>query len=403
MQARHPDHPGLEKGAKASLPFAPHDYQDRQDGLRDIMDLHALDALVLTSPESVAYATGFLCSRFGPPSACVVTRGDCTLVSPAMDAGRAWRRSVGEVISYCDWTPDAIWQAVASVIGTGKAIGCEADHLTLVGAEKLNTFVKPKRGMDIAPATRQQRMVKSPAELDLIRQGARVADIGCRAIGAAIRPGATERDSSMAGRSAMEQDIARCFPDAEYGDTWASVQSSLNTDGAPGSVTERKLLRGDILSIGCFPTLAGYRTGVMRTAFLGEPDHASSAVWHQTIAAQDHALGLLRPGASCAEIATKVTEFLAERDLLAYRRGSYGSGLGILSPGFGREDALELREDNDTLLEAGMVVTLSIRLRVPTGQPGTGGYVEQDICIIGEDGAERITQAPRGPDVEMPA
>jgi len=38
-------------------------------------------------------------------------------------------------------------------------------------AEKLNAFLKPRRGMDIAPATMEQRMRKSPAEIALIRNG----------------------------------------------------------------------------------------------------------------------------------------------------------------------------------------------------------------------------------------
>ena len=150
-------------GAKDKLPFADAEYHDRLVGLRDIMEMQELDAVVLTSMHNVAYYSGFLYCSFGRPYACVVTKTECVTISAGIDAGQPWRRSIGDNITYTDWARDNMWRAVASVTGTGKAVGCEADHLTLERSEKLNAFLKPKRGMDIAPATMQQRMRKSAA------------------------------------------------------------------------------------------------------------------------------------------------------------------------------------------------------------------------------------------------
>ncbi|MCE8422027.1 aminopeptidase P family N-terminal domain-containing protein, partial [Rhodovulum sulfidophilum] len=137
---------------------------------------------VLTSMHNVAYYSGFLYLSFGRPYACVVTPTDCVTVSAGIDAGQPWRRSVGDNFTYTDWQRDNFWRTVAQVTGTGRAIGCEADHLTMVQAEKLNAFLRPSRGMDIAPGTMAQRMLKSPAEIALIRHGAQVADVGGYAI-----------------------------------------------------------------------------------------------------------------------------------------------------------------------------------------------------------------------------
>ena len=54
----------------------------------------------------------------------------------------------------------------------------------------------------------QQRMHKSPAEITLIREAARIADIGGYAVKDAIREGQREIDIAMAGRNAMELEIA---------------------------------------------------------------------------------------------------------------------------------------------------------------------------------------------------
>ena len=388
-------------GAKDALPFAVSEYEDRLSGLRDIMEMHDLDAVVMTSMHNVAYYSGFLYCSFGRPYACVVTATDCVTISAGIDAGQPWRRSVGDNITYTDWKRDNFWRAVASVTGTGKAVGVEADHLTMERAEKFNAFVQPKRGMDIAPATMAQRMTKSPAEIALIKHGSNVADVGGYAIRDAIRVGATELEVTMAGRDAMEREIAKRFPDAEYRDTWVWFQSGLNTDGAHNPVTNRKLQRGDILSLNCFPMISGYYTALERTLFVGEVDPASLKIWEANIAAHEYGMSLLRPGNSCADITAKINDFLEERQLLQYRTFGYGHSFGVLSHYYGREAGLELREDIETVLEPGMVISMEPMLTIADGQPGAGGYREHDILVITEDGAEDITHYPYGPDFNV--
>ncbi len=397
MSLNRPDMYRLHNGTKAVLPFDLAEYEDRLSGLRDIMEMHELDAIVLTSMHNVAYYSGFLYCSFGRPYACVVTKTDCVTISAGIDAGQPWRRSAFDNITYTDWTRDNFWRAVASVTGTGRMVGCEADHLTMERAEKFNTFLQPRRGMDIAPATMHQRMMKSPAEIALIRHGANVADIGGHAIRDAIKVGATELEVSIAGRDAMEREIARRFPDAEYRDTWVWFQSGLNTDGAHNPVTNRKLRQGDILSLNCFPMISGYYTALERTLFLGEVDDASRAVWQTNVDSHEYGMTLLRAGASCADITAKINAFLAERQMLQYRTFGYGHSFGILSHYYGREAALELREDIDTVLEPGMVISMEPMLTIPEGMPGAGGYREHDIFVVTEVAPENITGFPYGP------
>ena len=71
---------------------------------------------------------------------------------------------------------------------------------------------------------------------------------------------------------------------------------------------------------------------------------------------------------------------------------------GVLSHYYGREAGLELREDIDTVLEPGMVISMEPMLTIPEGQPGAGGYREHDILVITEDGNEDITKYPYGPE-----
>ncbi len=396
-----PENYRFHNGTEATLPFAGEEYEARLTGLRRIMADLGVDVAVFTSMHSIAYYSGFLYCAFGRPYGLVVTPETSVTVSAGIDAGQPWRRCYGDNITYTDWQRDNFWRTIAQLSGSGKAIGYEEDHLTLQGMEKLKGFLSPASVVPIAAAVMKQRFHKSPAEIALIRHGAQVADVGGYAIRDAIKAGVREIDVAMAGRDAMELEIAKRFPDAEYRDTWVWFQSGLNTDGAHNPVTGRVLQRGDILSLNTFPMISGYYTALERTLFVQEVDPASLKIWEANVAAHEYGMSLLKPGVSCAEVTHKINAFFAERDLLQYRTFGYGHSFGVLSHYYGREAGLELREDIDTVLEPGMVISMEPMLTIPNDQPGAGGYREHDILVINEDGAENITGYPYGPETNV--
>lgn len=395
-----PQHYRFHQGQK-TLPFSDAEYEARLTKLRAQMADMGIDACVLTSMHNVAYYSGFLYCAFGRPYAQVVTPTETVTFSAGIDAAQPWRRGYGDNITYTDWQRNNYWRAIHSVIGSGKIIGFEGDHISFAQLTLLDEFLTPSAKQDIAPTTMRLRMHKSAAEIELICAGAATADVGGYAIKEAIKAGAREIDVAMAGRDAMELEIARRFPDSEIRDTWVWFQSGINTDGAHNPVTCRTLERGDILSLNAFPMISGYYTALERTLFVEEVDAASLKIWEANVAAHELGISLLQPGASCAEITQKINNFFAERDLLQYRSFGYGHSFGVLSHYYGREAGLELREDIDTVLEPGMVISMEPMLTIPDGRPGAGGYREHDILVIGEDGHKNITGYPYGPEFNV--
>ena len=395
-----PQHYRFHQGQKA-LPFTADEYEARLAKLRASMAEKGIDACVLTSMHNVAYYSGFLYCAFGRPYGLVVTATDNVTFSAGIDAAQPWRRSHGDNITFTDWERNNYWRAVLSVTGSGKTIGYEADHLTIYQMGLMDEFLAPKTKIDIAPTTMLHRMHKSTAEIELIRAGAQTADVGGYAIRDAIKAGVREIDIAMAGRDAMELEIAKRFPDAEYRDTWVWFQSGINTDGAHNPVTSRALEHGDILSLNTFPMISGYYTALERTLFVQDVDPASLKIWEANVAAHEYGMSLLKPGVSCAEVTDKINTFFAERNLLQYRTFGYGHSFGVLSHYYGREAGLELREDVDTVLEVGMVISMEPMLTIADGKPGAGGYREHDILVITEDGNDNITGYPYGPDFNV--
>ncbi|OUS06825.1 creatininase [Rhodobacterales bacterium 52_120_T64] len=397
IQSR-PETFALQNGKKTKLPFSVTEYDMRLAKLRAEMAARDIEAVLLTSMHNIAYYSGFLYCSFGRPYACVVTQDRSTTVSANIDGGQPWRRSAHDNIIYTDWKRDNYWRAVRALVGKSGQVGIEGDHLTLSQRDKLSEFLGAIDVVDIAPATMIQRMVKSADEISLIKEAARIADVGGAAVADAVAEGEREIDVAMAGRNAMELEIARSFPDSELRDSWVWFQGGLNTDGAHNPVTTRKLQMGDILSLNTFPMISGYYTALERTLWLGEPDNRSLEIWEANVEAHELGLSLLKEGAVCSDVCTDINQFFASRDLLKYRSFGYGHSFGVLSHYYGREAGLELREDTHTILKPGMVISMEPMLTVPEGIPGAGGYREHDIVVIEKDGPVNITGFPYGPE-----
>ncbi|MEQ8356399.1 MAG: M24 family metallopeptidase [Kiloniellaceae bacterium] len=388
----------IENGSRVEGTFSEAEMARRLSRLRDVMAEQGLDAAIFTSYHNINYYSDFLYCSFGRPYALVVTGDRATTVSANIDGGQPWRRSFGENLVYTDWQRDNYLAALQQLAPARGRIGIEEDHLPIDRLRKLQAALPNAAFTDIAAPAMALRMVKSPEEIELIRNGARIADIGGEACRAAIGEDIPEHEIALASTGAMVRAIAKTYPHAELLDTWTWFQSGLNTDGAHNPVTSRRLRKGDILSLNCFPMIAGYYTALERTLFL---DHASDrhlALWEVNCAVHRRGLELIRPGTRCCDIAAELNEIYLKHDLLDYRTFGYGHSFGVLSHYYGREAALELREDIETVIVPGMVISMEPMIMIPEGMPGAGGYREHDILVVTEDGADNITGFPFGPE-----
>ena len=396
-----PDFFAFKNGEKAKLPFTDKEYNQRVDKLRLLMEKNNLDIIILTSMHNIAYYTGFIYCSFGRPYGCVITKKMISTISANIDASQPWRRSHCDNVIYTDWKRDNFLKAIVSITGKNnspKNIGIENDHITIDMREKIGSIFSFSVFKNISKELMKLRMIKSNEEIKIIKNGARIADIGGEEIVKNIKEGASELEIAISGRDRMEREIANSYPDAEYMDTWVWFQSGINTDGAHNPKTNRKLKKGDILSLNTFPMISGYYTALERTLFLDSADNDSLKAWEANVKVHKKGLELIKPGVKCSEICNELNQLFADLGYLQYRTFGYGHSFGVLSHFYGRESGLELREDIDTVLEENMVISMEPMILIPEGKPGAGGYREHDILVIKKDGAENITKFPFGPE-----
>ncbi len=385
-------------GAKAKPTFSDAEMQRRQDAVRGYMTANNIDAALFTSYHNICYLSDFLYCQFGRRYGLLLDHDNATSISAGIDGGQPWRRTFGSNVTYTDWQKDNYFHAIDGLTKNVKRLGIEFDHVNLDMLELLKHHFPQMEFVDIAEASMQMRMIKSDEEIVHITEMARIADVGGAACVDAIGVGVGEHEVALHSTQTMIREIAKSWPDGELQDTWTWFQSGLNTDGAHNPVTSKAIEAGDILSLNCFPMVAGYYVALERTLFSESANTENLHIWDVNCQVHDRGKELLVPGAKCSDIAKELNSMYEEYQLLQYRSFGYGHSFGVLCHYYGREAGLELREDCDTVLEPGMVISMEPMLTIPEGRNGAGGYREHDILVITDDGNNNITGFPYGPE-----
>lgn len=104
-------------------------------------------------------------------------------------------------------------------VGDAKTVGLEFDWVHLDSHRKFSDALPYAKFVDVSQPTMKMRMIKSPEEIELIKQGARIADLGGEAVVKAIKEGAAEHEIALASTNAMVKEIADTYPHSEIRDS----------------------------------------------------------------------------------------------------------------------------------------------------------------------------------------
>ena len=235
-------------------------------------------------------------------------------------------------------------------------------------------------GLALEPAdalVRRQRAIKSPAEVDLLRRAAAVAEAGLRAAVAAIRPGAGEREVCAAGTAAClaaGADFVRYFrvhsgPYSAWGSRWPQA-------------TDRRIAAGDIVALDAIGAVRGYAFDVNRTAVCGRPDGERRRLLEAGLAASAAAVAAVRAGVPIAALVQAGRAVAEQAGFGRFASASAGHGIGL--------ETVEwpmLLADRDEPLQAGMALCVEPGLFAP----GLGGCSTEQMVVVRDDGAEALT------------
>jgi Xaa-Pro aminopeptidase len=173
------------------------------------------------------------------------------------------------------------------------------------------------------------------------------------------------------------------------------VYAAGNSAHPHGLPSAYRLRPGDsfVLSLGC--AVGGRFVEGERTFVLGEPTARQAAYYEAVRAAQQAGTDSLRPGLRCAEVNKICLDVIRDAGFGGFLRHRQGHGIGL-----GMHEPPWLSDGDDTILQAGMIVSNEPGIYIPDH----GGYRISDSMLSTEDGARPFTSYPRAlEDIIVPA
>jgi len=226
------------------------------------------------------------------------------------------------------------------------------------------------------------REVKQPHELERLRRAIAITDETFTHICEWIQPGMTEKE--------VEQEIAR-YMVASGADEPAfdSIVASGPNASMPHAIAgERRIQKGELITIDMGARYKGYCADMTRTICLGEPaELRMREVYDAVLDAMKTCEAGLHAGISSQDADALARNVLETAGLAEYFIHSTGHGVGLQ---IHEGPTLSPRSPEDMVLPAGTVVTIEPGVYIP----GWSGARVEDCGLITEHGLEVLTQSP---------
>lgn len=358
-----------------------------------------IDVALLTDEDSIAYYGGFwgyLGVEFGRPTVMLVPKnGAPVVVTPLMES---------EMVSAMTWVEDIRpwqddgpngWQNVLSgaLAGHKAAVGWEPLRCPPLVAAFLAQEVRAERLRDIAPMVGAMRMIKSPEEIDVMRNAGAIAAAMVQGARDAMAVGVPEYEVALAVINAGTRAAAGFLTDRGW-EAFVSpmihnlqiMQSGHDTAMVHRRANVRRLAAGDPTYL-CFCNMAQfkqYKLGFDRQFFIGHADDEMAKLYEVTVGAQQAALAAIGPGAIAEDVAAAANAVYADAGVSAGYRTGRSIGVSYL-------EAPELKIGDRTELQPGMTFAVDGGITVD-GQFGTR---IGDSIVVTDDGFEYLTEYPR--------
>jgi Xaa-Pro dipeptidase len=368
------------------LVFPEAEFHDRLTRVQASMQQAGVDLLLLHAPDNIYYLSGVDSIGYyqyqvlavpseGPQLSLLVQRVE-TAIARSMawfDDVRTWAHGADPV----ELTRDMVLEHRA---GT-RTIGVEERSWFLRNHDygRLRTLLPAARFVDASGLVPEIRLVKSPREIALHRQAARLADACTQAGIDATREGARETEVAAAVYQVLHLNGCQ--------EPWVLLASGERTALLHGTATDRIIRRGDLVTFEPKALQKRYKSNILRTASVGPPSDRAREIHGILVDAVLRGTEAVKPGVPAGEI-DRITRRIT-RKYDHYRLHRSGFDLGITyTP---EQKTMSILDGSPHVLQAGMV--FSLEPTIVLYDQGLGVILGHNVLVT-ETGHEVLNRLP---------
>jgi Xaa-Pro dipeptidase len=378
------------------------EHEARANVLAERLRERDLSGAVLFDAHRILYYTGFAFVPTERPIALVVAAcGGRGLLVPRLEREHAEANVlIGEVADYPEYPSDEhpleALRRLLERLGVDGALGADIDGYPWIfgyrGPSLPELVGSPPT--PVAALVEDQMAVKSAAEIELLRESSKWANLAHSLLQRYTQPGRTETEVSL--RASTEATLAMLdaigpvyrAQSAFSNGAEAGYRGQIGRNAAiPHSLSANIVFReGDVLVTGATAPVWGYHAELERTMVIGEPSGEQRRLFDHMVALQDAAFAAIRAGARCSDVDRAVRAYYDEHDLWPYWKHHVGHAIGLR---YHEGPFLDLGDDTEIV--PGMVFTVEPGLYAE----GIGGFRHSDTVAVTENGLDFLTFYPR--------
>ena len=366
------------------------EHQERLRRARDVLREQGFGLCVSVAPETHFYLAGYdAWVGVNSPQALIFSVDDDappTLLVRNVDTRLAWETSwLTDIRSY-QLFAEPFGELVAGICdekaagATDVAIELQSYALNASLYDNLTSALEPRRLRDATGVLGGLRIIKSDAEMELIREAARYAEVGLATARSALTPGMTEISLAAVVEHSMR---------AAGADYWAiptELASGRRSPGGHATPRDKVIESGDLVHLEFAGVSNRYHTTAVHTLACGRPSARAQQLYEVCRASLAAGVDQCRVGALVSEVEEASLEPVRAAGLEAFANMRFGYGIGIASPPVWLE-TLQISRGFDTRLEPGMVFVLHAYLQLDAEHIGV---IQGGTWALTQSGLEQL-------------
>ncbi|OCA91072.1 Xaa-Pro dipeptidase [Bacillus sp. FJAT-27225] len=342
--------------------------------LRNEFSKLGIDGMLITSDFNRRYMSNFT----GTAGTVLISADKALFITDFRYTEQAAKQCVGFEIIRHNGTMQEEVALQARQLGI-KRLGFEQDHVTY-GVYKTYEAKFEGELVPVEGAVEKLRLIKTDAEIKILKEAGAIADAAFTHILEYIRPGRTELEVS----NELEFFMRKAGATSSSFDT--IVASGYRSALPHGVASEKVIETGDFVTLDFGAYYNGYVSDITRTISVGTPDQKLKEIYDIVLEAQLRGLAGIKPGMTGKEADALTRNFITEKGYGEYFGHSTGHGIGLEI-----HEGPRLSSQSDTVLEPGMVVTVEPGIYIP----GLGGVRIEDDTVITLDKNEKLTHSTK--------
>ncbi len=347
------------------------EFPQRRQAVAAALGTYKVDALLVSSPASVRYLTGYT----GSNGLVLVTPSDSHFFTDPRYATDS-KANIDCVVHICK---KGLYEEAAAVAKRKhiQKLGFEPGWMNVEPFERLkNKLGSGVKLVAVSGLVEDLRAVKSPSEIAKIRAAVQANSAAYTKTLQRVRPGVREMDI------AAELDFQMRMLGAEKSAFETIVASGARTALPHAHPTSKKVEANELLLVDMGALVDGYCSDMTRMSFLGKPDRRTSTLYKAVLEAQLSGIAAVKAGVPAGRVDAAAREVLKRHELDKAFVHSTGHGLGLEI-----HEGPRVAAKQTTKLQAGMVITIEPGAYLE----GFGGVRIEDTVLVTESGCEVLT------------